>query len=976
MPTAPVSSPPNLSRTQQIASALKKVIESVYTDGVTAILKTTQSQDGTVVGRFSDGPQVYDFSISPKNEITYNEIEVAGGRSDAYLVGYTLDSGMAMQGARLDDVTPSGRTPKCTKGKRCGEGCIEKGLKCRQKLSPEAAQAMGQVRSAIETIQKSQPKAATPAKKPSNAALRPKKASASTPPDTKSNKIPSATPKTSKIPFDVDPKFAKQLLGAGIGVGAVYAAMQGVNYTVARDLENSSTPFDSIRQPPNGVPDAETLKTYDTFIPGDLIRKNIKSDQLGNRQHYGIYVGKDPVTGDHMLIDTGGDWKSRDNVPFVKKAGLTWGATPNDSDYEKVPPEEIYQKPGTQKFSREEVLHRAEMMLHQRFTYQGFDSNCESFARAVVEGKSYSVQGDRNSPLTRFLAGLVTDNVLKLRTQNLFYPGAKAEESVNVGGWNFTGLSEYAHEKDKMTSAQMAEWLRKERLMRIRREVWGHIPNPYSGQIETPGRNLNPRRALPASSASPFEIALDQIPRKDAHPEQNLNDWLAEVGIKSPETYDANVKLIADQFPGISDLLRVELYKNYLLLLFAMLHQESAPTASPKTDASDRLDGEPPIDPQLQKFVGALIKPAIRRVYADIAQVIKVEPKGSGLTGYFTDSRNRPFQFDFGAEGKLSYQSAVRNDFLEKDQCEKGMPCGTSCVPQGDRCNSDLGASGKAIVSMALKTFQTEELPERQEIARAMGLATREFLQNPVKAVKAGMQRERLVRQAVEMQTGQAVPTKPEILKKAGAKMAGYVRAKAGELIKQNAEEGAVNTVGLAGSIVGGAVAGPVGALAGDIGGALVTRKALTDYKALQRARRTLADDEAFKSAGKLSKLKKLGAATLAELKSPEMQREIEDNLTGDTAGWAIGNASAMALTAAGGGIPLQGAAVAIASTPTVVKAHRRIREGEAIGKVIRETAQEVATTPARALKSGNDRETQMRAAASRQIRAFKQGAK
>lgn len=423
------------------------------------------------------------------------------------------------------------------------------------------------------------------------------------------------------------------------------------------------------------------------------------------------------------------------------------------------------------------------------------------------------------------------------------------------------------------------------------------------------------------------------------------------------------------------------------------LYGESTQVPKKKSDRTDSLN------PSLDRYVAALIKPALREGHSDIRQVISVAPKDGGLTGYFADSKNRPFSFDISASGKLGYKSAVRRDDDGKDKCQKGMPCGSACVPQGDKCELTLGAGSQAIVKLALRTYATEELPTREEIGHAMGLATREFLRNPVKAVRAGFQREKVIRQAVESQTGKPLPTKQAIvtagvkkmfnplgkvvrenmqtgssatLTQAGEKMTAFVEEK----MRKQGEDGAVNTAGFTGSIVGGAIAGPLGALAGDLGGAMATRKAVTDYKALQRARASLKDDEAFQSAGKLSQLKKLGAATLSELKSAEMQKKIEDDLTGDVAGWAIGNGAAAALTAARVGIPLKGAAVAIASTPTVVKAHRRIREGENAGKVIRETAQEVATAPVRAVKSGNDRERQARVAASKAIRKFKSGVK
>jgi len=1620
--TAPPANPPvQQSNPQQIALALKQVIESVYTDGISAILKTTQSTDGTITGKFADGPQVYDFSISPDNKITYNEAEATGGRSDSYLIGYTMDSGLGLRGERLDApvATPGQRTPKCEKGKRCGGACVQQGLACRQTLSPQASQSMVSIRSAIAkhpAVAKANAEASQKANQPTQpqaTATSPQKEASST------------------VPFYQDSKYRSDLIKAGLTTAAVTAVVGGAIHTIQSDLDKSQVNFKDIRQPPGGIPDKETLDYYNTLKPGDLVRKAFTAPGWGARHHYGVYVGKDPKTGEHMMIETTNNLKSKDKTPTVQKNPLTRGVGENSTQYEKVPTENMYRK-GAHKMTGDEVVKRAESMLGKTFAYKGFESNCESLARAIVEGKSYSAQGDGVSGFTNVVAGFVTDNASKVKVGK----GEKGEGGIRLGSFVIR-KTEYGKDKSRMTSAQIADYLNKQVAPRkdadsvseepskasassatgiadeffnaagiqspkdyeasvelvaqkfpamadaIRAEMYkkyllmlfsstakgadkkkdsarldadkgkpcgkGHIASNlkcsigtsvapasqalefdpvFERKLQASGMNshvvgnvlsgvlggltvagLGAGAAIVtkdfknASEAVPFDSirqppggvpdeqtlktyetfqpgdvirknfkvpggawqhyaiytgkdpetkegkvievghslkdgAIDmrvrtssilndadeestdfeKVPDKELYPggikpftpeeivarakafngqkfsyqgfESNCESFArgivtgnptatqreritafsnavsmltteAALRVKRtkeglalsdyngnkermtaaqmiqwlerdkenrrtdaadspllplPSVYASAVEVLAQKFPALADNIRVDLYKRYFLAMFALsspsertdkadkgkpcgkghiaaelkcrigqtgsdLEKEKSSTTKSvaidpkiaaivagaaligmpaiayassvrsyrqgfaksaeeidgmskefeskiKKDAVDRtgkpeneltrediyavdryasgsdkkrtfsvdpkkpyitftvgglndhgedgtgmavtlkktlgkdsiipltnkkvqitpedtwlpmndllddtldpdgkggsvergflarrgatnalktllgekypdvlkgiresknyttvepvarvairslrditmlsknaikngenadakdiaaqmlafhkaypdkplrivahsgggaaaaeaaeilnrkgvktqvanigtpffgltklppdqlitiastgdymmklpaqnrvavsdvtahtwvghagsqgyggsaevksalrqfLYGEKPSQkktddatdtPSVQKFVAALLKPAIRQVYSDVSQVANVELKGTGVTGIFSDSNGDVFQFEITSSGQLTYKAATRKD-AEQDQCEKGMQCGSSCVPQGDQCNSGLSDSGQAIAQLAIKTLKTEELPSRLEVARAMGTATKGFLRNPVKALKEGVQREAAVREAIQAQTGVIVPSQTAILKKAGQKMTGFVK----DLVKKNAEDGLVNTAGLAASIAGGAVAGPIGALAGDLGGALATRKAITDYKALQRARLKLADDEAFKSAGALSKLKILGAATLAELKSPAMQKRIEDDATGDVAGWAIGNASAVTLTAMGVNIPLKGAAVAIATVPSVVKAHRRIREGKSAAKKTR----------------------------------------
>ena len=1258
---ATAAPPVQQSNPQQIALALKTVIESVYTDGISAVLKTTQASDGTITGKFADGPQVYDFSISPDNKITYNETEATGGRSDAYLIGYTMDSGFGLKGERLDApvATPGQKMPKCEKGKRCGGGCVQQGLACRQTLSPQASQAMVSIRSAI---------ASHPAVAKANAEVS-QKVNQPTQPQKETS---------STVPFYQDSKYRSDLLKAGLTTAAVTAVVGGAIHTIQSDLDKSQVDFKAIRQPPGGIPDKETLDYYDTLKPGDLVRKAFTAPGWGARHHYGVYVGKNPETGEHMMIEATNNLKSKDKTPTVQKNPLTRGVGANATQYERVPTENMY-RDGTHKMSSDEIVKRAESMLGKTFAYKGFESNCESLARAIVEGKSYSAQGDGVSGFTNVVSGFVTDNASKVKVGK----GEKGEGGIRLGSFVIR-KTEYGKDKNRMTSAQIADYLNKQVATRkdadsasekpskasassatgiadeffnaagiqspkdyeasvelvaqkfpamadaIRAEMYkkyllmlfsstakgadkkkdsarldadkgkpcgkGHIASNLKCSIGTSaapasqalefdpvferklkdsgmnsrvvgnvlsgvlggltvagvgvGAAIVAKDFKNASEAVPFDSirqppggvpdeqtrktyeafqvgdvirknfkvpggawqhyavymgkdsktgeqkivevghsfkdgAIDmkvrtsnilddadeestdfeKVPDKELYPgktkpftskeiaaraqalvgrkfsyqgfESNCESFArgivtgiptatqrerisafsnavsmltteAALRVKKtekglalsdynghkermtaaemiqwlerdkenrradaadspllplPSVYASAVEVLAQKFPALADNIRVDLYKRYFLAMFA-LSSPNERTDSLDAAKKDSVEGS---KPQLQKFVAALLKPAIRQVYSDVSQVANVDLKGAGVTGVFTDSNGDAFQFEISAGGRLTYKAATRKD-AEQDQCEKGMQCGSSCVPQGDQCNSGLSASGQAIAQLAVKTLKTEELPSRLEVARAMGIATKGFLRNPVKALKEGVQREAAVRESIKAQTGVIVPSQTEILKKAGQKMTGFVK----DSIKKNAEDGAVNTAGLAASIVGGAVAGPIGALAGDLGGALATRKAITDYKALQRAKSKLADDEAFKSAGALSKLKRLGAATLAELKSAEMQKKIEDDATGDVAGWAIGNASAVALTAMGVNIPLKGAVVAIATTPSVVKAHRRIREGEAAGKVIREAARDLASLPKNVISRGEDREKAARQEATRKIQRLK----
>lgn len=147
--------------------------------------------------------------------------------------------------------------------------------------------------------------------------------------------------------------------------------------------------------------------------------------------------------------------------------------------------------------------------------------------------------------------------------------------------------------------------------------------------------------------------------------------------------------------------------------------------------------------------------------------------------------------------------------------------------------------------------------------------------------------------------------------------------------LKDQAPDLIVNTGGLVGSIVGQHLAGDGGALAGDLIGALATRQVVAVSQAAITASQRLRNSADFQVANRIGQLRQLGRATLSEFNSPAFQRQLGNDLTGDLAGWAIGNSAAIAGNRIPGvsRIPLKGAAVAMATVPRVATARERIIE-------------------------------------------------
>lgn len=204
------------------------------------------------------------------------------------------------------------------------------------------------------------------------------------------------------------------------------------------------------------------------------------------------------------------------------------------------------------------------------------------------------------------------------------------------------------------------------------------------------------------------------------------------------------------------------------------------------------------------------------------------------------------------------------------------------------------------------RLLKNKALPGKKEILKSVGNLAKEILKNPVKAVKDGLARDRFANTAMKAATGK---TRGQATKQLGSALAKGV-------YKGGGKDLAVNMGGLSGSIAG-SVGGKVGQLAGDWGGAAITRKALDDTEALIRATKITKSNK-FKNQSLPTKAKLLVRKTLKEAKknAPRFKKELKQ----DTVGWAIGNSSADILKSAGSSVPLQGGIVAIGSVPSVMK--------------------------------------------------------
>lgn len=146
--------------TPKVSLALKQIINSVYRDGVDAVLSYDSDATGGISGLFRDGREVFNYAIAPTGQISY--VEVSDSRKDAYLEGYYLAGRVpdcsisnaytrSVLNVELDRLDSNKKPRKCSSGKSCGNTCIAKGLKCVALLGQREQLAVKQISETIKT---------------------------------------------------------------------------------------------------------------------------------------------------------------------------------------------------------------------------------------------------------------------------------------------------------------------------------------------------------------------------------------------------------------------------------------------------------------------------------------------------------------------------------------------------------------------------------------------------------------------------------------------------------------------------------------------------------------------------------------------------------------------------------------------------------------------------------------------------------
>ena len=260
------------------------------------------------------------------------------------------------------------------------------------------------------------------------------------------------------------------------------------------------------------------------------------------------------------------------------------------------------------------------------------------------------------------------------------------------------------------------------------------------------------------------------------------------------------------------------------------------------------------------------------------------------------------------------------------------------------------------MTSLIGKVLKNKSLPRNSEILKSTGNALKDFATNPVSFVRRGLRRDRIANQLYKNVTGQSrLQTTRDVLGKVGQ-----------GVYKGGGKDLAVNTGGFLGSKLG-SVGGIPGQLAGDYVGARVTRRVLDEGETLQKAMK-ITNNPKFRSLPPRQKLQIIRKRVQGFRNSRK-----DDELFNDTAGWAIGNGSAIGLQKVGSQLPLQGGGVAIASLPSVRQgfnvARRIFNRGHNVGNAVKTGAVSTGRNlkkrlnPRRIVRRGLSREERMRKA-------------
>lgn len=687
----------------KILQALKTLIDTIFTGGIDGVLSYAMNEKGAIAGRFKDNNQIYDYSFSSEGELSYVESEVNGTKKDSYLEGLLA----------IAHFDAPNKKRQCLKGKPCKGSCISQGDTCREMLSAPAIAGLKQVQAALKSAQPSAKEKSLEERERANEELEDAANEDEMNPSAASKDRLARAQQASKTPFTQDKEYSNKLARYGIPVGVATAAIGAAVYTVQRDLERSQVPFEG-RIPPDGVPDAETFAAYDKFQPGDLIVKSFKAPGWGSRQHYAVYIGKDPKTGQHLMVETTTDKEHPHQTPRVQINPLTSGAGPTSSDYSVVPPQD-FSKEGIPPMSRDEIVRRAKTMVGTVFTYQGFDSNCEAFARGMVEGKAYSTQGDRVTGFTKFVSGLVTDLGSAIKVSKT----GSNEEGVDIGPIR-VGLSEYGKDKNRMNAQQMVDYLKRQKEMERNRRKFTN-------------RSRRARRrqdAIEFFLDDSMDMVLDPNP-----PDPNPQDIFAATGMRSPKGFAEAVEVVAERSPNMANVIRTQSYKDYLMVLLSIMNRQNEKPA--RSDAVPNKKKS-----ELQRTLEAIVYRFLDAAYNGVDRILSATVSKDIVSGLFHDGP-KLMEYTINAKsGDIAYKiskqrsdawiqsmlstfnvdSAVRSD-RKKNKCKQGLSCNTACISPDKTCrvNAAKLASPESVknlyaIAQKLQTPAAEIVPTPQQL--------------------------------------------------------------------------------------------------------------------------------------------------------------------------------------------------------------------------------------------------------------------
>lgn len=217
---------------------------------------------------------------------------------------------------------------------------------------------------------------------------------------------------------------------------------------------------------------------------------------------------------------------------------------------------------------------------------------------------------------------------------------------------------------------------------------------------------------------------------------------------------------------------------------------------------------------------------------------------------------------------------------------------------------------------LAKETVRTGKLPSLKKTSPIVLSIGKEAIKNPVKALKTGIKNDKVARQ-----------------------LAGNISRKS--LVKSGIKklatnkDLAVNTGGYLGSKIGktATLGNPIGGYAGDLGGALLTRKTIDDISATKQV---------LKAKGGIKKALSTPIDTVKQLR--RRAKEISSpklEYAKDGIGWAIGNTAADTVLSPTG-IPLRGAAAAGLGMRPAIKAIKRLKKGKGVKNTLVQGSKDV----------------------------------